>query len=237
MLSSNARSRPRYFALVPCAGKGERSGSAGPKQYVALAGQAMVAYPLQALSTAQGIDQLLVVLHPDDVLFESHVPDFSGWIGRVGGATRAHSVLNGLGLLIQRGALPEDWVLVHDAARCLLQPSWVDRLIQACQDDPVGGLLALPVTDTLKQAHEGRVFAGLDRANKWQAQTPQMFRLGLLQQALEQALAHDAANITDESSAMERAGYSPLLVPGSPENLKVTYPSDFKLVEKLLQWR
>lgn len=239
MFSCNADFRPRCFALVPCAGKGARAGSAGPKQYVALAGQAMVAHTLQALRAARGIDQLLVILHPEDTLFESQVPGFDGWIGQVGGATRAHTVANGLGLLRQRGALPEDWVLVHDAARCLIQASWVERLIEACQHDAVGGLLACPVADTLKQGFEGRVLAGLDRADKWQAQTPQMFRLGLLQQALEQALANnaDAVNITDESSAMERAGHFPLLIQGALENFKVTYPSDFELAEKLLQLR
>ena len=237
MVHPHALPRPRCFALVPCAGEGERAGSVQPKQYVKLAGRAMVSHTLQALTTVRQIEQVLVVLHPQDTLFESHVPEFTGWIGRVGGATRAHSVLNVLRWLKEQGASPEDWVLVHDAARCLLQPAWVEGLIEACQDDPVGGLLALPVADTLKQAEQGKVVSGVDRADKWQAQTPQMFRLGLLLDALSQALVSGADNITDESSAIERAGRSPLLVPGSLENFKVTYPSDFELAEKLIKLR
>jgi 2-C-methyl-D-erythritol 4-phosphate cytidylyltransferase len=146
-------------------------------------------------------------------------------------------VLNGLQSLQAHGARDSDWVLVHDAARCLIQAAWVNALIDACHADPVGGLLALPVADTLKQAKEGRVAASVDRAHKWQAQTPQMFRIGMLNNALSLALASGAANITDESSALEMAGHAPLLVAGSLENFKVTYPSDFELAEKLLRMR
>jgi 2-C-methyl-D-erythritol 4-phosphate cytidylyltransferase len=124
-------------------------------------------------------------------------------------------------------------VLVHDAARCLLQPAWVDRLIDACLDDPVGGLLALPLADTLKEAHAGRVRATVSRADKWAAQTPQMFRLGLLVQALGGA----AGAVTDESSAVEALGLAPRLVTGDLENLKVTYPGDFELAARLLATR
>jgi 2-C-methyl-D-erythritol 4-phosphate cytidylyltransferase len=122
---------------------------------------------------------------------------------------------------------------VHDAARCLLRPAWVDRLIDACQGDAVGGLLALPLADTLKQAEGGRVQRTLPRGDKWAAQTPQLFRLGLLQRALAQA--GDA--VTDEASAMESLGHAPLLVPGELENFKVTWPQDLALAERLLATR
>src|SRR5207245_8223237 len=126
-----------------------------------------------------------------------------------------------------------DWVLVHDAARCLVRPGWIDALIDACINDEVGGLLALPVPDTLKDECDGRVAATVDRTKKWQAQTPQMFRLGILRDALEGAGEH----VTDEASAIEAKGLAPKLVRGALENFKVTYPSDFDMAERLLRTR
>jgi 2-C-methyl-D-erythritol 4-phosphate cytidylyltransferase len=142
-------------------------------------------------------------------------------------------VANGLAELLRRGAKNDDWVLVHDAARCLVQPAWIDALIDACVNDAVGGLLALPLADTLKAEAAGRVTATVDRAHKWQAQTPQMFRIGLLREAL--ARAGDA--VTDEASAVEALGHAPLLVPGALENFKITWPGDFALAERLLRTR
>jgi 2-C-methyl-D-erythritol 4-phosphate cytidylyltransferase len=228
-----ASSSPRLYALVPCAGIGERAGIDGPKQYAVLAGRSLVAHTLRALAQVKRLQQTLVVLSPQDQAFESHAPGFSGWVARVGGASRAQSVAQGLNELAGRGAQPKDWVLVHDAARCLVRPEWIDALIDACQHDEVGGLLALPLADTLKQASAGRVAATVDRAHKWQAQTPQMFRLGDLQQALASA----GPAVTDEAGAIEAMGRSPLLVPGSMENFKLTYPSDFALAERLLRTR
>ncbi|MDE2567081.1 MAG: 2-C-methyl-D-erythritol 4-phosphate cytidylyltransferase, partial [Burkholderiales bacterium] len=158
------------------------------------------------------------------------------WVARCGGATRADSVARGLQALRERGAGDADWVLVHDAARCLLRPAWVERLIQACLGDAVGGLLALPLADTLKQAKGDRVAATLDRQGKWLAQTPQMFRLGLLQHALAQAAAAGVA-VTDEAGAIEQLGLAPKLVPGDIENLKLTWPADLELAARLLQTR
>jgi 2-C-methyl-D-erythritol 4-phosphate cytidylyltransferase len=143
------------------------------------------------------------------------------------------TVANGLGHLLERGARRDDWVLVHDAARCLVQPQWIDALIDACVNDAVGGLLALPLADTLKAETAGRATATVDRARKWAAQTPQMFRIGLLQDAL--ARAGDA--VTDEASAVEALGHAPLLVPCSMENFKITWPADFALAERLLRTR
>jgi 2-C-methyl-D-erythritol 4-phosphate cytidylyltransferase len=239
--------QPACYALVPCAGVGERAGTAGPKQYQALAGQAVVAHTLNALSQVKRLTSTLVVVAPADTLFEQHAPDFmgdTGWVARVGGASRAQSVLNGLEELLARGVQPHDWVLVHDAARCLVQPAWIDRLLDACGDDEVGGLLALPVADTLKASQEQatgvvRATATVDRQQKWAAQTPQMFRLGLLRLALLHALNDaDLANtITDEASAVEALGHQPLLVQGNFENIKITWPDDFALAERLLATR
>jgi 2-C-methyl-D-erythritol 4-phosphate cytidylyltransferase len=217
-------STPRCFALVPCAGVGLRAGAGGPKQYAPLAGQAVVAHTLQALAAVPALAATLVVLAPEDTQFEAHAPRFSG---------PTASVAGGLGELLRRGAAAEDWVLVHDAARCLLQPAWVQRLIDACLDDAVGGLLALPLADTLKQAAGDRVAGTVPRQDKWLAQTPQMFPLGLLQRALQ--AAGDA--VTDEASAIEAAGLAPRLVPGDQENLKLTWPADFALAERLLRTR
>ncbi len=226
----------RCFALVPCAGVGERAGTAGPKQYARLGAQAVVAHTLEALAAVPELSATLVVLAPGDAAFEQHAPQFTGeraWVARCGGATRAASVAAGLTELRRRGAHDGDWVLVHDAARCLLRPAWVQRLIDACGADKVGGLLALPVADTLKSADNDRSVATLSRAGKWLAQTPQMFRLGLLQGALRQA--GDA--VTDEASAVEALGLHPRLVPGDAENLKLTWPADFALAERLLRTR
>jgi len=233
MIIEAAGTMPRCYALVPCAGVGARSGAAGPKQYEPVAGQTMVAHTLAALAQVPRLAATLVVLAPDDDRFDSLMPGFAserGWVERCGGATRAETVANGLVALRERGAQPQDWVLVHDAARCLIRPEWVDRLIDACMDDEVGGLLALPVADTLKAESEGRVRGTVDRNGKWAAQTPQMFRLGLL----APALAHAGAGVTDEASAVEALGHAPKLVRGEWENFKLTWPGDFQLAERLL---
>lgn len=227
---------PRLFALVPCAGTGTRAGRDRPKQYADVAGRAMVAHTLAALTQVQGLRATLVVLAPGDRHFETAVPEFAGeqaWVVRSGGASRAASVANGLAELTRRDAADDDWVLVHDAARCLLRPGWVQRLVDACRDDAVGGLLALPLADTLKQARADRVERTLPRADKWLAQTPQMFRLGLLRQALQ----HAGDGVTDEAGAIEALGHAPLLVPGELENFKLTWPQDLVLAARLLRTR
>ena len=222
---------PRFFALVPAAGVGERSGAGQPKQYVAIAGRPMLAHTLAALAAVPRLAQTLVVLSPADDRFETALPGCAAWVARVGGASRAESVLGGLAELRCRGAMDDDWVLVHDAARCLLQPAWVDALIDACQHDAVGGLLAQPVADTLKAGDaDGRVTATVDRRDKWAAQTPQMFRLGLI----ERALTAMGAAATDEASAVEALGLAPRLVRASMANFKVTWPEDFALAERWL---
>ncbi len=227
---------PRCWALVPCAGVGERAEAGGPKQYADLAGRPLVAHTLAALDAVAELVATLVVLAPGDTVFDALLPEWRGprrQRAACGGATRAASVAAGLQALRQAGAAEHDWVLVHDAARALLRPAWVRRLIEACSHDEVGGLLALPLADTLKDAQGERCRATLPRAGKWLAQTPQMFRLGLLAQALQRA--GDA--VTDEASAIEALGLAPRLVRGEPENLKITWPADFDFARRLLQTR
>ena len=177
-----------------------------------------------------------MVTSPTDAGFTQACPDFNQpgvQLFAVGAASRALSVRNGLQALLEHAAKPSDWVLVHDAARCLITPEQITVLIDACQDDAVGGLLALPLPDTLKSSAEGRVAGTIARADKWLAQTPQMFRVGELLAALDVA----SDTVTDESSAMEAQGLQPLLIKGSAQNFKVTYPEDFALAEAILKTR
>jgi 2-C-methyl-D-erythritol 4-phosphate cytidylyltransferase len=225
----------RFHALIPCAGTGSRAGTLQPKQYQQVAGQLMVMHTLQALAQVPQLASGWVILSPDD----GHVWPEHGWPAHFqrqtcGGVSRAESVFNGLQAMLAAGLDPQDWVLVHDAARCLVSPESVSRLIDTCQDDAVGGLLALPLPDTLKSEEGGRVLVTVPREHKWLAQTPQMFRLQALHDALAAVAASGFAGITDEASAMERLGLKPRLVEGSAQNFKVTYPADFALAEAIL---
>ena len=196
----------------------------------------MVRHTLAAFAQVKRIAQVWVVVSPGDDTLRTSKAAFS--IAACGGVTRAESVFNGLNHLLANGAAPSDWVLVHDAARCLVTPAQIDALIDACLPDGVGGLLALPLSDTLKHAGaDGRVDATIDREGKWLAQTPQMFRIGALRDAYAAHAASAFAGITDEASAMEAAGHAPLLVRGSAQNFKVTYPEDFALAEAILNSR
>ena len=226
---------PRCFALLPCAGSGARAGGVVPKQYQSVAGVPMVRHTLAAFLAVARIARVLVVVAPGDDTLQA--PDAAYSIAACGGATRAQSVFNGLAALRDQGAGADDWVLVHDAARCLVTPALIDALIDACLPDAVGGLLALPLADTLKSATGTRAVATLERADKWLAQTPQMFRVGALHAALVAHAAQGFAGITDEASAVEAAGQRPLLVRGSAQNFKVTYPEDFALAEAVLRSR
>jgi 2-C-methyl-D-erythritol 4-phosphate cytidylyltransferase len=190
-----------------------------------------VVHTLTAFAQVRRLASVLVVVAPgDDTL--SRLPGLPAQVqvAPCGGPTRAASVLGGLHELRRRGAAASDWVLVHDAARCLITPALIDHLIDACLDDPVGGLLAQPLADTLKHGPEGRVAATIPREGHWLAQTPQMFRLGPLADAIEAA----GAAVTDEAGAIEAAGLQPRLVPGSARNFKVTWPEDFALAQALL---
>ena len=227
-----------FHILIPCAGTGSRAGTAQPKQYQTIAGAPMVMHTVQALAGVPRVASGWVVLAPDDN-FDWPSAGWPGHFQRVacGGPSRAHSVYNGLQAMRSAGVPPQDWVLVHDAARCLVQPDAVAQLMSACEDDPVGGLLALPLPDTLKTEAGGRVVDTVAREHKWLAQTPQMFHLQALHDALAAVAESGFAGITDEASAMERQGRMPRLVEGSAQNFKVTYPADFALAEAILRSR
>lgn len=235
----------RLHVVIPCAGVGSRAGGGIAKQYRSVAGLSVVAHTVEAFrALSPRWAGLWLVVAPDDRLVDSAVPGFPTGAERLlreGGASRAHTVLSALEALRLDGAAERDWVLVHDAARCLITPAQIEALVAACEHDPVGGLLARPVSDTLKSAqlrgHAPRVGSTLPREDKWLAQTPQMFRLGLLARSLGQALAHRPEAITDESGAIEAAGHAPLLVPGSALNFKLTYPEDFALADAVLRSR
>ncbi len=245
-MNAATSSRPaRCHALIPCAGVGARARAQGQpplaKQYQVLAGQPVLAHTLAAFEAVDGLAGVAVVVAPDDTDLGRLLPELAArgvQRLRCGGANRAESVLQGLKawLAMPQGPQPEDWVLVHDAARCLVTPAQIRALMRACQDDPVGGLLALPLPDTLKAEQGGRVAQTLARADKWLAQTPQMFRFGALRDALEQALQQGLA-VTDEASALEARGLAPRLVAGSAQNFKITYPEDFSLAEAVLRAR
>jgi len=223
------------IALVPAAGSGVRMGGDRPKQYLAVAGAPMIRHALATLCAVPAIARVYVVLAPDDSEWARY--DWSDLAAKLtvlncGGASRAESVINGL-QAVSRGAAADDWVLVHDAARPCLAVEHVEHLIDEVGDDDVGGLLAVPVADTLKRAGPGqRSEATVARDGLWQAQTPQMFRYGLLLRALQQAPA-----VTDEASAVEALGLRPRLVAADASNLKVTYPVDLKLAEWILRQR
>ncbi len=191
----------------------------------------MVLHTLAAFAAVPRVAHTLVVVSAGDAFFEGHSGAWS--VADCGGDTRAQSVRNGLAVLLAGQAQANDWVLVHDAARCLVTPAQINALVDACQHDAVGGLLAHRLPDTLKSEVGGRVAATIDRSDKWLAQTPQMFRIGALIHAYEQA----GAAVTDEASAMEFTGQQPLLVPGGAQNLKVTYPDDFALADAILRSR
>jgi len=196
----------------------------------------MVIHTLRAFQAVARIQQGLVVVAPDDKVLVGLIPKFGiskFRVAEVGGAQRSDSVLAGLNELLVHDAKPDDWVLVHDAARCLITPQHIEGLIDAVAQDPVGGLLAQPLADTLKSADHNRVASTVTRVDKWLAQTPQMFRIGTLKLAIEQA----GASVTDESSAIESMGLHPLLVACDSHNFKVTFPQDFALAEAIFHMR
>ena len=227
------------YALIPAAGAGTRMAGAQPKQYLPIAGKPMLWHAAHALCVAP-VESVFVVLEPGDKLFESI--NWGALGGRIeplycGGATRRDSVYNGL-VAAMAAVDADDWILVHDAARPCLPRADLERLIAECSGDAVGGILALPVADTVKRAAKDeagamRVAGSEDRQQLWLAQTPQMFRAGLLAQALKDA----RGALTDEASAVEAMGLRPRLVTGSRENLKVTFPEDLGIAEAIIAGR
>lgn len=228
----------RFFALIPAAGSGSRMGGAIEKQYLDLNAVPMIAHAMMVLAREPRIERIFVVLSPTDKRWNNY--EWQGWEERIevlrcGGRTRAETVLNGLDA-ISKVCDPDDWVLVHDAARPCLPDEMLAKLLDEVADDPVGGLLAVPVADTLKRAAADtatgvRVDATVPRAGLWQAQTPQMFRHGRLTEALRAA----GSDMTDEASAIEQLGLRPRLVESDNRNLKVTYPQDLELASLILR--
>jgi 2-C-methyl-D-erythritol 4-phosphate cytidylyltransferase len=227
----------RLFALVPAAGGGSRFGAAVPKQYAQLAGQPLLAWTLARLRAALDLRTIVVALAPDDDRYDREIGACEAVIVlRCGGRTRSETVRNALQALA--GTCGDgDWILVHDAARPCVTQEALARLVAQVSDDPVGGLLAIPVADTLKRADSAndgaapRVLRTENRAGLWQAQTPQMFRYGVL----VRALAHPAASeCTDEAQAVERLGLAPWIVRGNLSNIKVTFPEDLDLAAAIL---
>ena len=225
----------RHFAIVPAAGSGARFGSEVPKQYLELAGKPMIFHALAALCRCDRVDAVWVVLSPGDEWWASFDWSPIGEKLRVlycGGLTRAETVGNGLAAIANEVG-EGDWVLVHDAARPCLSQEMLGALCDELDADLVGGLLAVPVADTLKRADaDQRVAATQSRDGMWQAQTPQMFRYGLLRKVLE-----GNSTVTDEAGAVEAAGLQPRLVRADSTNLKVTFPADLRLAEYILQGR
>ncbi|PKM31172.1 MAG: 2-C-methyl-D-erythritol 4-phosphate cytidylyltransferase [Gammaproteobacteria bacterium HGW-Gammaproteobacteria-11] len=216
-----------FWVVIPAAGVGSRMQADRPKQYLPFGKHSVIEQTLDCFLGQPGLRGLVVCLAVDDPYWPA-LPCASreGIYRAPGGRERADSVRNGLEHLIALGAEDQDWVLVHDAARPNLAESDLHRLLSELATDPVGGLLAVPVRDTLKQVGaDGRVQATVDRRQFWQAFTPQMFRLGPLRQALSDAL-QAGAEITDEASAMELAGWAPRLIEGRADNIKVTRPED-----------
>ena len=226
---------PKFFAVIPAAGSGSRMGQELPKQYLELSGRPLIYHSLKRLCGHPLIEQVFLVLAQGDPHFTRF--DWRQFAPKLqplycGGETRAASVFNGL-LAARDAVAASDWVLVHDAARPCLGAAELQRLLTELADDETGGLLAVPVADTLKRANrEARVVQTEPRDSLWQAQTPQMFRCRLLLEALR---ATDPDTVTDEAGAIENLGLKPRLVMGDVRNLKVTYPEDLALAELILK--
>lgn len=222
----------KFWAVVPAAGKGTRMGHHYPKQYLSLQNKPVLQHTLQRLQFPQ-IAGIVVCLAADDIHWATLTPPPHTLVVQ-GGAARYQSVLNGLQQL-QTYAQPKDWVLVHDAARPCVRQADIQRLMTALATHPVGGLLAVPVRDTMKRVDDtDQVTETVDRQGLWHALTPQMFRFDLLLHALQQAVSQNL-QVTDEAQAVERLGYQPVLVAGHADNIKITHPQDLALATLYLQ--
>ncbi|RRJ85493.1 2-C-methyl-D-erythritol 4-phosphate cytidylyltransferase [Aestuariirhabdus litorea] len=222
---------PRYFAVVPAAGVGKRMAADRPKQYLPLLGRALIEHTLERLCAFSPIDKVVVALAPEDP-YQAGVKALNHprVMRCAGGAERCHSVSRALEALTGVAA-EHDWVLVHDLARPCVRAEDLQRLLDQLQGHPVGGLLGVPVRDTMKRtAANGQVVATVERSQLWHAYTPQMFRYGLLRDALSATLARGEL-VTDEAAAIEAAGLQPLMVEGAADNIKVTRPEDLALAE------
>lgn len=226
--------RNQFWAVVPAAGVGKRMGGSIPKQYLEIHGKTVLEHTLERLLSVSRISAVAVALGQEDGYWSDLPISRNSRILRAdGGKERADSVLSAL-LKLDSIAQESDWVLVHDAARLCLTPEDVLKLITTLENDPVGGILALPVSDTLKTVQDGLITATPDRSSTWRALTPQMFRYGHLRKALEDA-AEKGYAVTDESSAIELQGMRPKIVEGRPDNIKITRPEDLPLAAFYLE--
>jgi 2-C-methyl-D-erythritol 4-phosphate cytidylyltransferase len=224
---------PNYFAVVPAAGVGKRMLADRPKQYLLLHNQTVIEHTLSRLLQAKIFTGIAVAISKEDPYWpELEISKHPQVLTAVGGKERADSVLSALNLL-QNHASKDDWVLVHDAARPCITASDIHKLIATLKDDAIGGILALPSHDTLKQVKGDNIQQSLDRRSVWRALTPQMFRFGVLKQALEQTQGNLA--ITDEASALELTGLSAKIVEGRADNIKITQADDLFLAQFYLE--
>ena len=223
------------WVVIPAAGSGKRMGVETPKQYLDLAGRSVIEHTLERFTRHAAVAGVVVSLAEHDAHWPRlEVAYAEKIVTSLGGAERVHSVLNGLAVVADR-APASTWILVHDAVRPCLRAVDLDRLLAEAARDPVGGILAVPVRDTMKRAgSDRRISATISRADLWHAQTPQMFRLAALRGALQAALA-DNVIVTDEAQAMERVGSMPLIVEGHPDNIKITRREDLALAERILR--
>jgi len=228
----------KFHAVIPAAGAGSRMAADIPKQYLTLAGQTVLEQSLDVLLACERIDTVVLVLSADDERWPEIKSRYKD--SRVetvpGGAERCHSVLNGLEHLAGTASV-DDWVLVHDAARPCVRQQDIEMLMSSLEDDSVGGLLGMPVADTMKQVDsDSMILKTVERDGLWRALTPQMFRLGPLRDALQQAIA-SGVMVTDDAAAMEMAGFRPRMVEGHADNIKITRPGDLQLAEFYMQSR
>lgn len=221
----------QFHVIIPAAGIGNRMESALPKQYIPVLGKPMISHSVQTFFACPRIANIHLALNPEDAFWHSLKldPNSRLHLHYTGGESRAQTVLNTLNSI---SVAADDWILVHDAARPGLDATLLNHLLDSLQDDAVGGLLALPLADTLKQSNsDGRSEKTISRERLWQAQTPQMFRYETLKKALQQ----NGGTATDEAQAIEALGLQPKLIVGSLKNMKVTYPQDMAFVEALMQ--
>jgi 2-C-methyl-D-erythritol 4-phosphate cytidylyltransferase len=245
MDSGNQQIR-KCHALLPTAGSGSRLGGDLPKQFQQLAGKPMLVYAIEAFLQSADVESIWVGVSPsfidNPILKRLEAGNKPIHFLPSGGPTRQETVRNTLAKMLESGVPKDDWILVHDAARPGITSGLIEKLIHAVKQSKMGGLLAMPLADTLKQADLDSAIAGnlphaektIPREHLWQAQTPQMFSLKTLHDALADAIRLEA-DVTDEASAMELAGFKPLLIEGATRNLKVTHPADWDLMQILLQ--
>lgn len=225
--------KPRCWGIVPAAGSSKRMPAGVPKQYLDLKGASVLEHVLRKLTDTQLFETIVIATQPNDGRAQAIASLFPNIILAAGGSERVLSVRNAL-LELSCRAAPDDWVFVHDAARPCVRVADILKLYHAIENDSVGGLLAIPMRDTVKQANGGRATHTVDRSVLWQAQTPQAFRYGLLVEAINHAINHQLP-ITDEASAIETIGHQPILVEGSSDNLKITFQQDLLLAEALCE--